>query len=139
MDEDYNFPSVNYGLASSMAKPATGLNISSTSFAPKVGVNTNVVEDTPWYGSITKFLGNGKIEEGKGLLGAVSNPYLMQGITGLGSLGLGLANYFQQKPLLEAQKNALNQNIAFAKEDQARQRKNYESAARWTPPTQGRL
>ena len=74
---------------------------------------------------------------GTGIYGTITNAPLMQGLTGLGNLGLGLASYFQQKPLLEAQKNALNQNIAFAKQDQDQKRRIQESARNWRSANTG--
>lgn len=58
------------------------------------------------------FLGDAK--------GLLSDKDFMSGMTSVGEFGLGLANYFAQKPVLDAQLNALKQNTRFAAEDQAR-------------------
>lgn len=74
---------------------------------------------------------NGNYTGGSGISGVINNASLMKNLTGLGSLGLGLANYFQNKGLLDLQKKGLEQNIAFADEDQTRQRTNRQSAANY--------
>ena len=58
---------------------------------------------------------------------------IMRNIAGIGSLGLGLANYFAMKPMYEAQLKGLKQNIAFAKQDQERRNRtasNFDRALR---------
>lgn len=57
----------------------------------------------------------------------------MAGALGIGQLGLGLANYFQQKPLLEAQLDAYKQNTAFMKQEQDRRNKNIASFNAFRP------
>lgn len=54
---------------------------------------------------------------GTGVLGTLSDSNFMKGALGLGQLGLGLASYVQQKPLLEEQlKGARMQNQEFARQ-----------------------
>lgn len=48
--------------------------------------------------------------------GVLGNRDLMSGLMGAGQLGLGLANYFQTKPLYEEQLKALEQNRDIQKE-----------------------
>lgn len=51
---------------------------------------------------------------------------VMGGLTGIGQLGLGLANYFQNKPILEEQLKSLKQYNAITAENQ-QNRKNIAS------------
>jgi hypothetical protein len=57
----------------------------------------------------------------------------MSGALGLGQLGLGLASYLQQKPILDAQLKAYKQNTAFAKQEQDRRNKNIASFNAFRP------
>lgn len=50
----------------------------------------------------------------------LSNKNFMSGLTGVGQLGLGLAQYMAMKPMYEEQLKGLKQNRQFAAEDQAR-------------------
>lgn len=66
-----------------------------------------------------------------GIKGGLQNKDLMSGITGMGQLGLGLANYFTMKPVYDEQLKGLKQNRQFAQADQARRdttRANFDKA-----------
>lgn len=102
--------------------------------APKTTTSAMVEEPgffSELWGEAGKLDDNGNYTGGSGIAGVVNNASLMKNLTGLGSLGLGLANYFQNKGLLDLQKRGLEQNIAFANEDQSRQRTNRQSAANY--------
>ena len=100
-DEDYSDLFSN-GLASSYAKP---------------------VGDEPSF--LDRFIGsvgtgeNG--EGGSGLLGGLSNKNLMSGVKGLGNLGLGLASYFQMKPMYEQQLKSMKLANKDMEQSMARQ------------------
>ena len=62
-------------------------------------------------------------DQTKGLL---SDKNFMSGLQGVGTLGLGLANYMTMKPVYEEQLKGLKQNRQFAAENQ-QNRKNIAS------------
>lgn len=74
-------------------------------------------EATNYYNS--QDFGGAPADDGGLLSGAkdlMSNRDFMSGAMGLGQLGLGLANYFQQKPLYEEQLKGLRQNRDIQKD-----------------------
>ena len=69
----------------------------------------------------------------EGLTSTLGNRDLMSGLTGVGQLGLGLANYLQMKPMYEEQLKALKQNRGIQKdryESRQRAKENFENAWR---------
>lgn len=121
----------NMDLAKSYTPPAGTNSVLYPAASSYSGPTPSVETDTPFYGKIGSLDSNGNYTGGEGLAGFLGNAKLMSTLTGLGSLGLGVANYFQNRGLLDKQKEGLAQNIAFAKEDQDRQRTNRQSAANY--------
>jgi len=96
-------------------------------------------DNTPNYGVTTgtgsDFASKAGTEGGfmEGLTSTLGNRDLMSGLTGVGQLGLGLANYLQMKPMYEEQLKALKQNIDIQKdryESKQRAGENFDNALR---------
>jgi hypothetical protein len=129
MGETYGFPSTQE-LVSSYQPVGTNSVLAPTTTSALANTDEPGFLSELW-GNTGKLDANGNYTGGSGVSGVLNNAGLMKSLTGLGSLGLGLANYFQNKGLLDLQKKGLEQNIAFANEDQARQRTNRQSAANY--------
>lgn len=103
------------GYTSDTNLPSDGLFARSTATTPSTAVAPMVPGVQPEFTSPAS--GGSLWDSTKGVLG---NESFMKGAMGVGQLGLGLAQYFQNKPILEEQLKGLKQNRQFAAADQQR-------------------